>query len=353
MGALPWPAIVAVFLLAGFIVSYKLNKMSLLPSLFLSMFVISAIVGLLGLLHLYAFYGVSVAARIWLVTLVSIIALISIFGIYILIAVLLISARIVLKKEKRSLAHALGLFLAISLIGYLTLGSLIEILRIPHYVEEGFVYVMCLLMLLYATHILLYMLALVLCNLARPKLNQDYVIIHGSGLINGRVTPLLAGRIDKAIEFYHKQRKKSHPPKLILSGGQGIDEPRPEAVAMMEYVFEKGVPKEDVLLEEASTTTLENMKLSKLIMDKHAGLKPYNCIFVTSNYHLLRTGIYARIAGLSIDGIGAKTALYYLPNALIREYIAYVVIHKEWHLVLVSLTLTAGVLLSIFSFFAA
>jgi len=104
---------------------------------------------------------------------------------------------------------------------------------------------------------------------------------------------------------------------------------------MMEYASLKGIPDDDIILEEKSKTTLENMKFSKEIMDNYAPLDdiPYNCIYSTSNYHLLRTGMYARIAGLKINGIGSKTALYYYPNALIREYIAYVVMHKRFHMI--------------------
>lgn len=51
--------------------------------------------------------------------------------------------------------------------------------------------------------------------------HYDYVIIHGSGLIDGQyVTPLLKGRADKAIEAYQKMPGS----KIIASGGQGADE---------------------------------------------------------------------------------------------------------------------------------
>ena len=40
-----------------------------------------------------------------------------------------------------------------------------------------------------------------------------------------RVTPLLAGRIDRALKVYRRQAdKKKKPPMLIMSGGKGGDE---------------------------------------------------------------------------------------------------------------------------------
>jgi uncharacterized SAM-binding protein YcdF (DUF218 family) len=54
------------------------------------------------------------------------------------------------------------------------------------------------------------------------------------GLIGGKkVTPLLAKRIDRAIQFYREQSEKTlSPPQLLMSGGQGPDEKIPESQAM-------------------------------------------------------------------------------------------------------------------------
>ncbi len=120
---------------------------------------------------------------------------------------------------------------------------------------------------------------------------------------------------------------------------------------MAEYAEEQGIPREHLLLETVSSTTSENMLFSKQLMDEDAGGKPYHALYVTSNYHLLRTGIYARKAGLRIGGLGSKTALYYLPTALLREYIAYAVMHWKQNIVFISLSLVlsfAGSLLLIY-----
>ena len=74
-------------------------------------------------------------------------------------------------------------------------------------------------------------------------------------------------------------------------------------------------------------------------------------IYATSDYHLLRAGLYAGRAGFSCDGVGGRTAGYYLPNALLREYIAYVVMNKKRYLTIaavvfaLSLTLWGGLAL--------
>ena len=45
-------------------------------------------------------------------------------------------------------------------------------------------------------------------------------------------------------------------------------------------------------------------------------------LFVTNDYHVFRTSTYARRIGMKGDGLGCRTAAYYIPSAFIREYIA-------------------------------
>lgn len=45
-------------------------------------------------------------------------------------------------------------------------------------------------------------------------------------------------------------------------------------------------------------------------------------LFVTNNYHVLQTSFYARKLGLDAEGLGSKTAGYYIPTAFVREYAA-------------------------------
>ena len=152
----------------------------------------------------------------------------------------------------------------------------------------------------------------------------------------------MARRIDKAIDFYDRQKEVRPPPKLVLSGGKGPDETCSEAEAMKIYALGKGVPDNHLLLETKSVSTSENMKLSKEVMDSDSGGGHYRCIYATNNYHVLRAGILARKEELRIDGIGAGTAFYYLPNAILREYIAYLYIHLKRNIVFAVCSLIFG-----------
>lgn len=158
----------------------------------------------------------------------------------------------------------------------------------------------------------------VLLQLIPRKRDFDYVIIHGSGLLRGReVSKLLADRIDKAIEVYEKDPT---PPILIPSGGKGRDEEISEAEAMEKYLTEHGIPKDQIIREDRSTTTRENLVFSKKIIDER-DTDPYVAL-VTSNYHVYRALSLCDDIDLECTGIGAHVARYYWPSALLREFAA-------------------------------
>ncbi len=86
---------------------------------------------------------------------------------------------------------------------------------------------------------------------------MDAIVVHGSGLVGARVPPLLASRLDRAIEVYRAELAEGRTPLVIASGGKGTDEAVSEASAMAGYLVDHGVPADCVVLEDRSTTTRE------------------------------------------------------------------------------------------------
>ena len=152
------------------------------------------------------------------------------------------------------------------------------------------------------------------------KKHYDFIIIHGAGLLDGeKVTPLLKRRIDKAVEAYHNS-KNPHI-KIIASGGQGVDEKISEAQAITNYLLtDTDVPRDAIVLENQSRTTYENLLYSKKLGEKLVASPQF--LFVTTDYHVFRTSTYARKLKMKGDGLGCRTAGYYIPSAFIREYVA-------------------------------
>lgn len=287
-----------------------------------------------------SYLGVQFASLLMIALFVSL-GIISIFilsfGIYALIFFLFWNAKQVLKKENRTTANLLSFFIGIFFV----------LLLIFNVINRHFSYT-SLLNSLYTTIILIVIYFLInfitfltsslIFYLLKPEMNQDFLIVLGAGLIDGkRVTPLLASRIDTAIYFMNQQFKLTQKQALlIMSGGQGADEKIPESVAMKNYAIQKGVSPENILIEDKSTTTLENLEFSKQIMENLKG-KSYESSFVSNDYHIFRAGLFAKKIDLKSYGIGAKTAKYFIPNALIREFIAITVMHKKRHIVMIML----------------
>ena len=155
-----------------------------------------------------------------------------------------------------------------------------------------------------------------------PAPVQDYILILGCGFRkDGTLPPLLRGRVDKAIEFWKKQQEQGGKEAILLpSGGQGNGEPMPEAEAMGRYLRECGIPERAILQEEKSRNTYQNMEFSKkLIEERDGSADDKNVIFVTTNYHVFRSGVWAGLANLRAEGLGSDTKWWFWPNAFIRE----------------------------------
>jgi uncharacterized SAM-binding protein YcdF (DUF218 family) len=155
----------------------------------------------------------------------------------------------------------------------------------------------------------------------------EYVIVLGTGLgKRGQVTPLLASRLERGRHVWTALAARGGRPVMIVSGGQGSDERVPEAEAMAAYLIERGFPADQLAREDRSSTTEENLAFSKAIMDAASPASPNKrgarCVIVTSNYHVFRTAIIARKTGIRGQVTGARTAGYYWPSAMLREFAA-------------------------------
>jgi uncharacterized SAM-binding protein YcdF (DUF218 family) len=161
--------------------------------------------------------------------------------------------------------------------------------------------------------------------------NADFVVVLGSGLLDGgRVPPLLASRLDRGYAVYRALVVRGGDPVLVVSGGKGSDERISEADAMAGYLAARGFPVDRIEREDQSASTEENLVNSQAIMDR---LRPdATCVIVTSNFHVFRTAMIARRLGVRGEVTGARTAGYYWPSATLREFAAVFVSYKAVNL---------------------
>lgn len=147
-----------------------------------------------------------------------------------------------------------------------------------------------------------------------PKVS--HIIVLGAGLKDNKPNELLEFRLIKTLEYY-----KKYPNTIfILSGGVGKNEKLSEAKAMENYLIEKGIPKKNLILEENSTSTYENLKFSKEILKN---LKVKNIGVISSSFHLYRTKYIAKKLNMSIETIYANTPYTVILLYAFREFFAY------------------------------
>lgn len=240
---------------------------------------------------------------------------------------LIFNSRVMQTREGRSvtakLSAALGLNLFIVMpLFFLTVS---DVIIMPTFLSIIFL-IFALLDIVFTCIFISYLLYSFFYQIMPIRQKVDYIIILGAGLMGEKVTPLLKSRLDRAIQ---QEMKQKTPIKYVVSEGQGPDEVVSEAYAMGQYLLSQNIPSDQIIYEDQSTTTLENMRFSKQMIEKdwQADKRP-KILFSTSNYHVLRSAFYAKKAKLKAEGIGAPVALYFLPSALIREFIALLVKYK-------------------------
>jgi uncharacterized SAM-binding protein YcdF (DUF218 family) len=282
-----------------------------------------------------------------LVFCVGIIAFLLIFSVFIVIILSLVNGIKLIRREGFSFANSLSLLLGIFLVFFILFNSWMAVSfrgtsGLPDTLSQFFLVLFDLATGYFIILYLNFLFASTFYSIYHPLKAVQYIIILGSGLIHGdTVSPLLAGRINCGIKIYDRQRKRKRNtivPKMIFSGGQGTDEKLSEARAMKQYALEHGVQESDILIEDQSVNTYQNMFNSKKIIENREGnMKKCRILFCTTNYHVFRSAVYAHQVGLKAQGIGASTKGYYRYNAMLREFIALIKMHWKKYLIKVVL----------------
>ncbi|WEG14549.1 YdcF family protein [Pullulanibacillus sp. KACC 23026] len=93
-------------------------------------------------------------------------------------------------------------------------------------------------------------------------------------------------RLPKAVELYQQGRAG----KLLFSGGMRWEEGGlPEALTLKNEAIALGVPETDILIEDGSLNTLENVVASLLVLDRAFHLYAIKrLLVVTTSYHMRR-----------------------------------------------------------------
>ncbi len=278
---------------------------------------------------------------------------------------LAISNIILLKKEGRHITNALGILLGILLVGlsiasFTSYGFLEKIIDVHSYLGYHISIFVENTINILLTYLDCLMISAIICTLKAeknvPPLDRDYMIILGCAIRkDGTPTPLLRGRADRALWFAEKQKAATGKElTFIASGGQGNDEVISESESIRNYLIEKGISSDRIILENRSVSTYENMKYSYDIIKNDIIKKQApeaKVSFSTTGYHAFRSGHLAEKLGMNISGVGSKTKLYFYVNAWIREFIANLNNERKKHIINILALIIIQLILTSISYF--
>ena len=150
---------------------------------------------------------------------------------------------------------------------------------------------------------------------------SEYAVVLGAAVReDGKASRIMRQRLQAAQELMERNPGVT----VILSGGQGGNEPISEAQCMHQTLTGMGAPAERLLLEDQSATTRENLINSWKIIQAKGGTS-HAVAIVTSEFHQRRAAYIADTLGIeSCPVSGSTDQWFYRVNYTLREVFAFV-----------------------------
>ena len=152
--------------------------------------------------------------------------------------------------------------------------------------------------------------------LSAPPAGLDAIVILGARVNADGPSGSLSQRIDAAVDYL-----KANPETLVVaSGGQGDDEPMSEAACMQEILLSAGIAPERIIVEDRSTSTVENLTNSFALLE---GRGVSGVGIVTNEFHVYRALAVGRsIGGYEVCGVPARSTVFGYIHYAMREFFA-------------------------------
>ena len=149
-----------------------------------------------------------------------------------------------------------------------------------------------------------------------PEPERPYLVVLGAAVYGERPSLTLVRRLEGALDYLNQ-----YPDSVaIVSGGQGNGEDIAEAQAMRDWLMQRGIPEERIIMEPKATSTQENLSYSFELIRERGDEPDGNVAVVSSSYHLYRAKSMARLQGVEAAGVAAPWGrTMVMLNYFIRE----------------------------------
>lgn len=153
------------------------------------------------------------------------------------------------------------------------------------------------------------------------------LVVLGARLENDQITTLFRQRLDRTLAIYDPER----PTCIIILGGITWGNRSSEAERGREYLLERGINSDDLLVEDQSLNTLENLKHAQPLIARHGG----HPVLISNRFHLARCSALARGIGIE-HGLCAAEGAFLLSFSVARRllseayYLHWYEVGKRW-----------------------
>jgi len=156
--------------------------------------------------------------------------------------------------------------------------------------------------------------------ISKHRERTDYLMILGAGLRGEVPSKALYQRLYASLEYI----KLNPTVKVVVSGGRGPGETITEAEAMKRFLVKNGVAGNQIIVEDKSTNTLENIEFTRVVLGQLVKVENIEITIVTNNFHMFRAKFLAERQGLKVSGYPAPLHPMLVPTYFVREYLAVI-----------------------------
>jgi uncharacterized SAM-binding protein YcdF (DUF218 family) len=127
------------------------------------------------------------------------------------------------------------------------------------------------------------------------------IVVFGTAQYDGEPSPVLAARLDHAIDLYERDLA----PVVVVTGGNQPGDRFTEAAASANYLLERGIPDEDVLREVSGTSSWQSLAAVAAFLEDR-DIK--EVLLVSDPFHSLRISAMADELGLDAHSSPTRTS---------------------------------------------
>jgi len=127
----------------------------------------------------------------------------------------------------------------------------------------------------------------------------DAIVVLGAAQFNGVPSQVFRARLDTAYELY----QQGYAPLVVVTGGRLSGDQYTEAESGRNYLVDRGIPADAILMENISHNTAASFDgVERLLRPR--GI--HSLLVVSDGFHLYRSKMLARDAGFEVYGTPAE-----------------------------------------------